>query len=281
MTQAPNTPVGTSAEAADAFFSSGDAFKRTEMEAKNEIVSIELGPMPEDMARRRQIPLDDADFKATFPQGFTCLVVTVAGIDKFYEPDNRRVTYIPLYGHQGAALGRPKGRRSQAHIFMDAFEKCFGFRPVGADGRARAKGLKAQWGQHLGEAEIEGETREWGWDVPKTRLPDNYQYTGEVTRVKAFAAAGGGEAGGGGGVGNVELSEAEANAAIATALTGLDPKGEVEAAQRIMAITGLPLEWYQAASAGENILAKAHKAGLIAAGEDGKVIPAPAAAAAE
>jgi len=265
----PNTPVGTTAAAADAFFSSSDAFKRTEMQAMNEIVSLTLAPMPEDMALRRQIPINDEDFKATFPEGFTCLRVEVAGIDKYYEPDNRRVTYIPLFGHQGAALGRPKGRRSQAHIFYDAFEKAFGFRPTGADGRKRAEGLKAQWGQHLGEAEIEGETREWGWDVPKTRLPDNYKYAGEVQRVKAFAA-GGGESGGG--VGTAELSADEANAALVTAFKGLEATDTTSAAAKVMEIQGLPGEWYQAAAAGENVLAKAHGLGIIEAGEDGKVI---------
>ena len=202
--------------------------------------------------------------------------MVLAGIDNFYEPDNERHIWIPRYNiRDEEKYGNELKRGSQIHIFTEAFVEVFGFRPFGADNQKKASGLKAIWGQHLSSFTPEGGSKvEFGWDIPRTRLPDNFAYDGTVRRI---AARGAGGSGSGAGVGTTELSEEEANAAIVQALTGLNVKDLDEARERIMKIQGLPGDWYTQCVSKENVIKIAGEAGIIALDEDSNIVAAEAA----
>lgn len=259
-----NKPAGTSAEDAAALFGGGqsgvDPFARTEFSSIRRIKSVTMKAMPEDIMQRRRVPYDTAEFKSVFPNGYICLYVVSEGVDVFYEPDNETDEFIPLFNTRDGKMGEPAGRNSHAHIYLEAFQKVFGFRPIGSDNQAKAAGLVASWGQHLGDAAIEGQKVEWAWDIPRVRLPDNYEYTGEVRRQKPRGGAAGAP---GGPVGMVELGGDALRDAIVTALTGLNPMQLTEAAQKINETPGLTDEWYNTARSGESVLQKAYDAGFI------------------
>lgn len=245
-----------------------DVWAREEQFTVVVIAEIDTVPMPANILDARQINYNSSDFKEAYPAGLPCLMIGLKGIsvDYAFSEDHIRRIYIPLYGTDPTNYGKKKGRRSQAHIVSQAFMDVFKVRPFGASAKEALIGRKAIFGQHLGEAKIEGSQQEWAWDVPREALPDNYKYEGEVRVLQARDGGGSG----GASVGAAQLDEDEANKLVVAALVGLDVKAKAQAADAIIDIVGLPSEWYDAATNG-NVLQLANQKGLVKA-EDGKVV---------
>jgi hypothetical protein len=245
-----------------------DVFARTEMFNVNQIASIDTVAAPEDFLRSRQVDTTGEEFRQTFPEGVPTLRIALKGLSVKYNFDasGEKVILIPLQDIRPGKMGERRKRGSQLHVTLEAFDNVFGLRPFGEANRAKLVGRKASWGQHLGSADIDGEKREWAWDVPRDALAADYEYDGIVKVV------GGGNTTGAG-VGVTQLSEEESNAAVVAVIVGLAVEGgETEAAEKVMGIEGLASEWYTAASSGET-LKTAHSRGLIAA-KAGKVTKA-------
>lgn len=263
MTNETKASLGTSVEDLEKVYGEGEksaAFARTEFTSIRRVIEVAVKPMPEDIMTLRRIPHESAEFKAMFPQGYNSLYVLTEGIDVYQEPDNKIELWVPLFGTDAGKMGQPKGRNSQAHVTIAAFQAVYGVSPIGKANQEKLTGKVANWGQHLGGATIEGQQVEWGWDVPRTRLPDTFKYEGEVRHLKPR----GGAAAAGGAVGTTELSGDDLKARLAEILTGYTPEQVADANTKVIEEAGLPDEWYaEARKPDGNVMAKAFQAGII------------------
>lgn len=256
-----------------------DPFAREEFKAMFAVALIETAYLPEEELKRKQADYESPAFKAAYPNGVPALHIVLNGLDNFYEPDNQRHLWIPRYNIRDAEkYGNELKRGSQIHVFTEAWVEVFKFRPFGAENQTKAKGLKAIWGQHLSSFVPEGGAKvEFGWDVPRTRLPDDFTFEGTPRRIAARGS--GGEAGGAA-VGSTEMSEEEAGIAIARALVGLTPADQDEAREKVLAIAGLQAEWYTMCVSKENVIKVAGERGLIDLDADNKIVALTGAEAA-
>jgi len=252
----------------DAQFLDPKAFAREEQKDYYKLVALDTVPAPEDWMTRRNIAYESAAFKAAYPNGLPCLMLGLQGISVKFEglENNTRYVYIPMQGTDPDKYGERKGRRTQLNIVTEAFVAVYGIRPFGSENRQKLIGRVDLWGQHLGEMQADGETREWGWDVPRQKLPDGFKYEGDIRIVQARQAETAG------GVGTPALSEQDIRTAVQGALVGLSGVEAEVASERILAIKGLPDDWYNAAMSG-SVLAFAVKQGVVMA-EDGVAVPA-------
>lgn len=253
-----------------------DPYARQERKFLGETVILETTYMPKDQLERSQIDADSPEFKAAYPNGLPCLHIGVKGLDVVFTgvPDQTLHLYIPVMGDRPEQYGKAKGRRSRAHITSEAFESCWKLRPYGRENQQKLIGQKAEWGQHLGDAEIDGDKREWQWDIPRKALPISFKYEGPVREINIAPRQ---QDGGSGAtaVGVAELSEDEAVERVLAAVLGLDDTDAMTASTRVLEIQGLPGDYNQAAVEGK-IFAFLGKKGLILS-ESGKVVRGPEA----
>jgi hypothetical protein len=250
-----------------------DIWKREEQKTLAQIVELETVAMPAQLLEARQIDADSDEFKQAYgADGLPCLMIGLKGIDVdyAYAEDHIRRIYIPLMGDRPGKFGERKGRRSQSHIVAEAFVEVFKVRPFGTENRERIIGAKVLWGQHLGEATIDDEKREWAWDVPRRRLPDDFEYDGQV---RILEARDGGNTSGASSAGTEQMSDEDAEASILGAIVGLNKDDVSGASAKVYDIAGLPSEWYSAA-AQDTVFVLAHEKGLIGVDDDGNVIAA-------
>lgn len=266
---APSSMADIGAEFAD---TSEDVFAREEQFQILKIRELAVEPMPEETMTSRQINWESPEFQAVYGPGpgamggFPSLKIGVEGVDvKFaFAADGIKRIWVPLYGDQPDKLGQRRGRRSHAHIITLAFEKVYKVRPFGVDIQNDLLGRVARWGQHLGDMELDGDTIEWAWDIPREAYAADFEYDGPVRTIQgtqdgatpAFGAA--------------QVSEDEGNALVVAAVIGLGVDDTAGASQKVMAVQGLPQEWYSAA-ADQSVLRLAGERELIHAGDDGKV----------
>jgi hypothetical protein len=251
-----------------------DPFKREEMRKILRIKKVSVDPLPNAWLERRQVDITHPDFRSAYPEGVPGLHVVAEGVSVFYEPDNTYELWVPIMGIKPEQYGRRLTRRSQIHYTTEAFKSAFGFPPFGAENQKRLEGKVAMWGQQLGSMEADGETREWGWDIPRQAYPDDYKFEGTPQVIKLRAAEGAAVAASST---VVELSDTDADAAVVAAVTGLEPTDEPTAAERVKNIPGITSKWIEQALENK-VMETAYANGLIVLDEDKKVIAAPAAA---
>lgn len=223
-----------------------DVFAREERRFIGRTEKMEMAFMPEDVLERSQIDYKSDAFKAAYPHGLAALHIVVKGVDVKFTgvPDEALHLWIPLFGDRPENYGKPKGRRSKAHVISEAFEAVYKRRPYGAENHRFLTGQVAEWGQHLGEATIEGDKREWGWDIPRRALPADYKHEGPVREIPIGRRDEGGAASV---AGVAEMSDDEAFEAMVAAVTGLEATERDEASTRILNIQGLPQKFTTAA----------------------------------
>lgn len=275
-----NAPALSELEALEAQLSGADKahdpYARTERRFMAVTKVLETTYMPKHALDRAQIDTDSPEFKAAYPSGLPCLHIALEGIDVTFTgvPDNMLHLYIPVMGDRPEQYGKPKGRRSRAHITSEAFESCWKLRPYGKENQAKLIGQKAEWGQHLGDADIDGDKREWAWDIPRKSLPLSFSYEGPVREINIAPRADSGPSGAAT-AGVAEMSEDEAVLAVLAAVIGLEDTDAVNACARVLEIPGLPGDYNQAAVEGR-IFQFLGKKGLILS-EEGKVVYGPQA----
>lgn len=250
-----------------------DAFARTERRFIGQTTLIETAFMPKDVLERNQIDYDSDEFKAAYPNGLLALHIAIKGVSVKFTgvTDEQLHIWIPLYSDRPESYGKAKGRRSKAHVVSEAFEAVYKRRPYGSENQKFLTGQIAEWGQHLGDAEIQGDKREWAWDIPRKALPSNFKYEGPVTEINIAPRTTdtGGAASGPGAV--AEMSEEEAIEKMIEAILGLPIDARDEASARILRIPGLPAQWNQEALEG-TVLRRLGKEGYIDASGDDTVI---------
>lgn len=258
-----------------------DAFAREERKFIGRIKILETAFMPEEILERRQIDYASDDFKQAYPHGLMALHIAVEGISVQFTgvPDSLLHLWVPMMDDRPAKYGQPKRRRSNLHIVSEAFESVWKMRPFGAENQGKLVGQVAEWGQHLGDGEIEGDKREWAWDIPRKVLPVSFKYEGPVREINVAPRAAGG-----GAVANtssvVELSDDEAIAAMIAAVNGLPVEDLAECASRILSIPGLPGKWNQHALEGTVMRELGMAQFITAVEENGVQIVRPGTAAA-
>lgn len=220
-----------------------NAFAPEEMFNLLEIASITTGSMPEDTMTARQVDFTSESHKASFPQGIPCLILGLKGLDVHFAfaEDGVKTIYIPMVNFNGPNIGKRKGEGSQVHIISEAFDAVFGIKPLGEANRAALLGRKARWGQHIDSFTPKGQRKvAWKWDVPRTALPDDFVYEGEIRTV-----------GGGGttaeGVGVVELTSEEAMARVLDVVIGENVNDNEAICDKVLDISGLPNDTVNAA----------------------------------
>jgi len=275
MTTDTGAPPTSMADVGAAFADTGeDVFAREEQFQILRIKELGVDAMPEETMAARQINYESPEFQAVYGSGagamggFPSLKLGVEGLDvKFaFAADAIKRIWVPLYGDAPDKLGKRRGRRSHIHIVTLAFEKVYKVRPFGVDIQKSLLGKVGRWGQHLGDMELGNETIEWAWDVPREAYPDDFAYDGPVREITGNQEATAPS------LGTDQLGEDEANVLVVAAVVDLAVDDTVEASERVMAIVGLPQEWYTAA-ADQGVLRLAGERKLITA-EDGKVAAA-------
>jgi hypothetical protein len=239
-------------------FAEENAFDPKEMFNINEIVSVETVAMPERMLKARNIDPDDDAFKALFPEGIPCIDIALRGLDVNYQFDDsglRHVT-VEIVNFQGENAGKPKGQNSHVHVLQESFREVYGNGLFGPENRKALIGRKARWGQHFGKAEFDGQRRTWAWDVPRSILPDDFEWTGDVRTV------GRKEDSGATSVGASELSEEAALTQILGIAAGKPTDAGETINTDVLKIPGLPNKYVEAA-AGGTLLADLFEESLI------------------
>lgn len=267
MTTQPTAPLFDDIEQ---ILNDDKTFAREERREILQIAELATVAMPDDVMERQQINYKSEAFRGAYSQGYPALLIGLKGVSVSYDfaPDKILRIYVPLYGSDPDKLGQLKGRNSRAHITREAFKAVFGLTPFGRENQAKLIGRTAIWGQHLGDAVLAGQAREWAWDVPREALAPDYKYEGQVRSIQGRGAPGAG----GTTVGTPALAEPQANAKIVELLVGLSSIDAEIANKRILETPGLPDKYYTRATQG-NVLQLAHEDGLITADDDGKVIP--------
>lgn len=250
-------------------FQDPKAFAREERIDIFQIAELAVVAAPEDWMERRQINFKAEDFRAAFPDGLPCLLIGFKGISVSFDfaADKIRRIYIPLMDFQGEKMGRRKGRSSQIHVTNEAFTQVFKISPFGRDNQAKLIGRIARWGQHLGDSVMEGQAREWAWDIPREALPVGFVYDGPVRSVQS---QGGGTQAEGSVIGTAQLDDSAAIQKVKDILHGRDGMDAAGANQAVLDTPGLPSEWYDAATGG-SVLRYAFDKGLITPGQNGTV----------
>ncbi len=248
MTTEAETKVPSTFDELEKHFATDDAFEPTELFSLNEIVSVETIAMPERLLSARNIDAEDAAFKSMFPEGIPCIAVGLRGLDVQYEFDDSglRNIIVEIVNYQGERAGKPKGQNSHIHLLQEAFLEVFKHGLFGPEHRAALVGSKARWGQHFGKAELGGQRRNWAWDVPRSVLPDDFKWEGDIRTIgKKDAGASGATT-----VGASELSEEAGLAAILDKTAGRPTEDGEAISGEVLKIQGLPSKYVTAAVAG-------------------------------
>lgn len=253
-----------------------DLFARTERKFIGRIEKIKTTAMPVDILERRQVDTNADWFKAAYPQGLPALHIAVKGVSVKFTgvADELLHIWVPLYGDAPETAGRPKGRRSHAHIIGEAFQAVFKFRPFGMANQQKLTGAIVQFGQHLGSMAANpatgAEAREWAWDIPRAALPATYQHTDPVTEINIGRSSEGTDVVQGAG-GVAGLSREESIEAVLEVIVGGKIPQALELTAKALEIPGLHPDIQSAGFSG-GLLKLLGDEGFIAADADGETI---------
>lgn len=263
---ATNVANPESVQDLEAHFQDEKAFAPTEFFELCEVVAVTTIAMPQRMLEARGIDPASDWYKEHFGAigGIQCVDIALRGIDvKYaYSDDELRHVTIPMVNFSGDNIGRPKGENSQLHITNEAWKKVFGVSLFGSANREAVAGRKARFGQHMGRADIDGDTRTWRWPVPREGLPADFEYKGEVRVLQGRAGGDAGSSNGAGAAASNTLSDEDALDAVMKAIVG-KPLAEADDIYRELArLQGLPSS-YAEKILGKTLLEELYEDGTI------------------